>query len=199
MLPDMPGSADWTDYVAQCVKVSGGVIRTGPGDFAGELYRCTFGIKRLAVQLLKQAYLECRNDGRHCVELRDLGQAYRSAAYTSSASEVEYLQSEVLGNRRSKLRLDLKCPFEIPAAFKANIVDFANAERDQRVIAKVFDSSLSDSERSAKKEFEDSVEAIVAKRPRKPPVEKLSKEEQANAFYAYLDIASRSSKPKQRS
>ncbi len=199
MLPDLPGSKDWTEYVDECVRVSNGGIRPGPGDFAGELYRCTFGIKRLSVQLLKQAYIERRNDGRHWVELRDLGQAYRSAAYTSNASEVEELQTQALGNRRSKMRLDLKCPFELPAAFKTNVVEFAKAERDQRVIAKAIDSSFTEAERSAKEEFEDGTEAVVKKRSRQPAVEKVSKDEQAKAFYDYLDIASQPSKPKKPS
>ena len=199
MLPDLPGSKDWTDYVDECVRVSDGAIRPGLGDFAAELYRCTFGIKRLSVQLLKQAYIESRSDGRHWVELRDLSRAYRSAAYTSNASEVEELQILALGNRQSKLRLDLKCPFELPAAYKTNVVEFAKAERDQRVIAKVFDSSLTEAERSAKKQLEDGTEIVVKKPSRQPAAKKLSKDEQAKAFFDRLDLVTQPHKPKKPS
>lgn len=196
MLPDLPGGKDWTDYVDECVRVSGGAIRPGSADFAAELYRCTFGIKRLAVQLLKQAYIECRNDRRHWIELRDLSRAYRSAAYTSNSSEVEELQTQALGSRQSKQRLDLKCPFELPAAYRTNVVEFARAEREQRVIAKVFDSSLTESERSAKKHLEEVAEVIVKKPSRRPAAKALSKDEEAKAFFDRLDLVTKPGKPK---
>lgn len=196
MLPDLPGSQDWTDYVEECVRVSGGAIRPGSADFAAELYRCTFGIKRLAVQLLKQAYIECRSDRRHWIELRDLSRAYRSAAYTSNASEVEELQIQALGGRRSKRRLDLKCPFELPAAYRTNVLEFASAERQQRAIAKVFDSSLTESERSAKKLLDEVTEVVVKKPARRPAAKALSKDEEAKAFYAHLDSVIKPGKPK---
>ncbi|QVL21736.1 transposase [Pseudomonas qingdaonensis] len=196
MLPDLPGSKDWTDYVDECVRVSGDAVRPGLADFAAELYRCTFGIKRLAVQLLKQAYIECRNDRRHWIELRDLCSAYRSVAYTSNASEVEELQTQTLGNRQSKQRLDLKCPFELPAAYRSNVVEFARAEREQGVIAKVFDSSLTESERSAKKHLEEAAEIVVKKPSRRPAAKTLSKDEEAKAFFERLDLASKPRRPK---
>lgn len=196
MLPDLPGSKDWTDYVDECVRVSGGAVRPGLADFAAELYRCTFGIKRLAVQLLKQAYIECRSDRRHWVELRDLSSAYRSAAYTSNASEVEELQTQALGSRQSKLRLDLKCPFELPAAYRTNVLEFARAEREQRVIAKVFDSSLTESERSAKKHLEEATEIVVKKPSRRPAAKALSKDDEAKAFFDRLDLVTQSGTPK---
>jgi hypothetical protein len=198
MLPDLPGSKDWSEYVDECIRVSGGCIRPGTGDFAGELYRCTFGLKRLAVQLLKQAYVECRSDGRHSIELPDLARAYRSAAYTSNASEVEELHKQAVGNRQS-VRLDLDCPFELPAAHKSNIVQFAKAERDERVAAKVFDSSLTEAERAAKKHLEVGKETVVKKRTRQPAAEKVSEDEQAKAFYDYLELANHSNKSKKPS
>ena len=199
MLPDLLGSKDWTDYVDECVRVSNGAIRPGPGDFAGELYRCTFGVKRLSVQLLRQAYIECRNDGRHWVELRDLSRAYRSAAYTSNASEVEELNTQALGSRQSKPRLDLKCPFELPDAYRTKVVKFAKNERDQRVIATVFDSSLNEAERSAKEQIEDRTKTAVRNRYRQRPVEKVSKDQQAKAFFDYLDGSSQPGKSKRPS
>lgn len=61
----------------------------------------TFGIKRLAVQMLKLAYIECRTAGRDRIELEDLHKAYRSSAYTSNAREVEELQLHIINKGSS--------------------------------------------------------------------------------------------------
>lgn len=189
MLPDEPGSKDWIDYIDECVRVSGGHIRPGATEFAAEIYRCTFGIKRLVVLLLKQAYVECRSDGRSWVELSDLGRAYRSAAFTSNAIDVEELHLQAL-NSRQTTRLDLRCPFDLPVARKTNIVKFAKAERDSRVIATVFDSALTERERAAKNRIlgpsASSSTTGRVKRTRKPVAEKLSEADQAKAFFEYL-------------
>ena len=108
MLPDEPGSSDWKAFIDECVRVGNGAIRGNQGELAREIYRCTFGIKRLAVELLKQAYIECRSAGRHAASLQDIGHAYRSAAYTSSAKQVEHLQKLALGGRVSKQHPDLR-------------------------------------------------------------------------------------------
>lgn len=195
MLPDPPGSKDWADYVEECVRISNGCIRPGTGDFAGDLYRYTFGIKRLAVQLLSQAYIECRNDGRNWIVQADLAHAYRSAAYTSNAKDVEDLHTDLLGSGQSSIRLDLKCPFDLPAAYKSNVVKFAKDERHQRMIAKVFDSALTKAERLAQQQIEVPAAHAPRKSPRKPVVEKLSEQETSKAFFEYIDFAGKPKKP----
>lgn len=189
MLPDEPGSTDWKAYIDECIRVSNGSIGVSRNDLASEIYRCTFGIKRLAVTLLKQAYVECRIAGRRAVNLFDITQAYRSAAYTISANEVEQLHALAVGNRMAKAPLDLQCPFELPATYKSNVVQFARNERQDRVNAKVFDSALTASERAAKKQLDASIKAEPkpAKRSRRPPVEKLTEQEQEIAFFAYIN------------
>ncbi|UVM05097.1 transposase [Pseudomonas laurylsulfatiphila] len=197
MLPDEPGSSDWKAYIDECVRVSNGSICVGRDDLAAEIYRCTFGIKRLAVQLLKQAYIECRNSGRRVVGLADITCAYRSAAYTTSANEVEELKALALSNRKSRTHLDLQCPFELPATVKSNVVQFARTERQNRVSAKMFDSALTEGERAAKKQLEASMkgESLPAKPSRRPPVIKATEEEQAKAFFDYIDAGKGSPKP----
>lgn len=64
MLPDEPGSSDWKAFFDECVRVGNAAICGNQGDLAREIYRCTFGIKRLAVELLKQAYIVCRSAAR---------------------------------------------------------------------------------------------------------------------------------------
>ncbi|EEB97391.1 hypothetical protein MPER_03300, partial [Moniliophthora perniciosa FA553] len=74
-------------------------------------------------------------------------------------------------------------------AFTSNVVKFARAERQDRVTQKVFDSSLTASERSVKKQLDASANALQkpTARPRRTPVEELSEEEQAKAFFALME------------
>jgi hypothetical protein len=189
LLPDDPGSKDWQAYVAECVRVSNGIIEVGIGELAAELYRCTFGIKRLTVQLLKLAYVECRNAGRQRVDLSDITRGYRSAAYTVSAIEVEDLQHLALGGRKKKTNRDLQCPFDLPVATKTNVVNFTRADRHERVIAKVYDSAMTENERAAQKAL--TIPSLdVSESPksrRRGPVVNLSADEQASAFLEYLE------------
>ncbi len=76
MLPDHPESQDWKDYVSECIRVCNGHIQVGIDDLTTELYRSTFGIKRLAVQLLKIAYIECRSAGRKSIKHADVSKAF---------------------------------------------------------------------------------------------------------------------------
>jgi hypothetical protein len=197
MLPDDPGSADWRNYVAECSRVSNGYIKADAGELAVELYRCTFGIKRLVVLLLKLAYVECRKANRQWVKLLDITRAYRSAAYTASAAEVEELQLQALSNRKKQKHKDLQCPFDLPDAMKSNVVDFTRADRSERVIATVFQSSLSEKERAAVRDMGtlgiDAPKAV--KSPRRTPVSNLTDEEKASAFLEYKDNVARP-KPK---
>lgn len=189
MLPEEPGSADWLNYVAECLRVSNGYIKADIGELAVELYRCTFGIKRLVVLLLKLAYVECRIAGRECVNLFDITRAYRSAAYTVSASEVEELQLQALSSRKKQKHKDLQCPFDLPVAMKTNVVNFTRADRHERVIATVFDSSLTEQERAAVKDMEAlGMDALQAVKPRRRgPVTNLTDEEKVNAFLKYME------------
>lgn len=120
--PSAPGQAGWASRW-RCsnrrVGVSNGACRETSGPSTAPAHT-----------VLSRLYIECRSDRRHWVELRDLSSAYRSAAYTSNASEVEELHTQALGRRQSKQRLDLKCPFELPAAYRTNVVEFARAERE---------------------------------------------------------------------
>lgn len=198
MLPDHPEGQDWKDYVSECIRVSSGHIQIGIDDLADELYRSTFGIKRLAVQVLKLAYVECRKAGRESVTLADVSQAYRSSAYSSNSKEVEELQLQAIHSRTTGTRLDLRCPFDLPADINSKVVKFARAERDSRVNAKVFDSALNEKERSAKQHLDLSLGdvSLPTKPARRPPAPKMSDEEMARAFHELVDSIKPLSKPK---
>jgi len=186
MLPDDPKSQDWADYVNECVRVSGDRIKVGKDEFAAELYRSTFGIKRLAVQLIKLAYIECRAAGRSRIELEDLHKAYRSSTYTSNAKDVEDLQLEAISKGSSK-RLDLRCPFDLPVEYKSNVLNFARADRDQRVQARVFESSATEAERSTLKHIALPGEKAPARSTRRVPVPKATDEDLMRSFRQYME------------
>lgn len=196
MLPEDPKSQDWADYINECIRVSGCREKGGEEEFAAELYRSTFGIKRLAVQLLKLAYIECRTAGRNRIELEDLHKAYRSSGYTSNAQEVEELQLQVIYRGSSRSHLDLRCPFDLPVEFKSNVVSFTRTDRDQRVQARAFDSSTTGVERSVLKHITVPEEKTPAKSPRRSPVLKATDEDLTRSFHQYMESLSPSSSPK---
>nr|WP_256672547.1 transposase [Pseudomonas sp. C1C7] len=198
MLPDQFGSQDWRAYVSECIRVSGGHIQSGIDDLASELHHSTFGIKRLAVQLLKLAYVECRKAGRESVTLADISRAYRSSAYSSNSKEVEELQLLAIQPRTTSVRTDLRCPFDLPSDKISNVVKFARAERDSRVNARVFDSALNEKERSAKKHIDLTLGDVSppTKPARRPPAPKMSDEEREKAFHELIDSIKPPSTPK---
>lgn len=184
MLPDAPDGLEWRAYIAECVRVSAGHIQAPLDDLVNEIYRSTFGIKRLAVQLIKLAYIEARLSGRVCIDITDITRAYRSPVYASNQKDVEELHMQALQNRTTGSRIDLRCPFEVPSALRSNVVKFARADRDNRVINKVFHSSLNESERSAIEHIEPEASKAtrLTKTPRRPRLPKASETDLANAF-----------------
>jgi len=101
------------------------------------------------MQLIKLAYIEARSSGRESIDITDITRAYRSPVYATNQKDVEELHLQALQNRTTGRRIDLRCPFELPSTLRSNVVKFARADRDNRVINKVFHSSLNESERSA--------------------------------------------------
>lgn len=196
MLPDTPKSQDWHDYVHECMRVSGGRIKASTNEFAAELYRSTFGIKRLAMLLLKAAYIECRTAGRKQIEVDDLSRAYRSSAYTSNACDVEELQLQMINQGSRRARLDLVCPFDLPVEYKSNVVSFVRSDRDKCVQARAFDSSTTPAERAVLNQIISPVEKVAAKKPRRSPVSKATDEDLMRAFHEYMDSQPGSPGPK---
>lgn len=186
MLPDELGSSDWKAYVDECLRVSGGHIRTRGRDFAAELHRYTFGIKRLAVNLLKQAYIESRKSGRAWIDMDDLGSAYGSSEYSTNAEDVKALNKLALGDLRLQTsRSDLWCPFKLPPAYASRAEQSVIAERDRQVAERIFDSAMNAVERAAKEHIVMPGDKRSNKSSRRPPAAKLSEEEQKKLFFEY--------------
>lgn len=190
MLPDSPESDAWRDYVRECVRVSEDCFSAPEDDLTVELYRSTFGIKRLAVQLIRIAYLESRAVGHKSVEMSDIFRAYRSTEYSANRTDVEELQRQAIDNRITGSRVDLRCPFELPVSLKSNVISFAKADRDHRVADKIFRSSLNETERAALQHFDPNPSApMTGSRPvsKRISAPKATKDDLANAFKELLD------------
>ena len=198
MLPDDPESSDWKRYIKECIRVSNGHLQGDLGKLAHEIYKATFGIKRLVVLLLKQALIEARASNRNCINTYDIEMAYRSPAYATNKEDVEELNILELQQRGSRRRLDLVCPFEIPVKLKKNVVEFARSARDSRVNNKAFDSALNAAERSALKEIEPvQPKGAASRTPKSPRTPKASDDDLVGAFHQYVEsLGSSPKKPK---
>lgn len=187
MHPDDPNGKDWRAYVAECIRVSDGQIRANVDEFADELYRLTFGLKRLAVNLISLAYIECRSRKRNYIALGDLSAANLTPEYCSSRVSVDELKRIVLEGSRKSPRPDLYCPLDVPAPHNSNVFQFARRERDERVTAVAIDSSLTTHERKALKQIEPESRSPQAKPKRQKPVPKASAEDSKVDFVKYLE------------
>ena len=123
-----------------------------------------------AIQAASQTVAQLQ---RYAIDART---RYRSSTYTSNAKDVEDLQLEAISKGSSK-RLDLQCPFDLPVEYKSNVVNFARADRDQRVQARVFESSATEAERSILKHIVLPEEKAPAKSTRSVPVPKATDED----------------------
>ncbi|AOE71233.1 hypothetical protein A7317_29030 [Pseudomonas fluorescens] len=198
MLPDHPDSKAWKDYVLECIRVSGRRVSADPSALIHELYRWTFGIKRLAVQLIKVAYLEARAARRHTITLEDVNKAYLSAAYSSSRDDVEELIRLSVHKNKTRVRPDLRCPFPVP--MPSNVLSFAKDDRASRVSEKVFVSSLTAEERKSFEQLHPpgspSNLPSKPKREKKPALPAQTREGLEDAYSRLLSESKGSPKPR---
>lgn len=198
MLPDAPGSEAWAEYVLECIRVSGGCLSADPVALARELYRCTFGIKRLTAHLIKAAYLEARVARRNSVSIEDVNKAYLSVSYSSNRRDVEDLFLINLQKCRPGFRPDLRCPFPVPV--QSNVLSFTKEDRAARVSEKVFVSALTAEER---KNFEElhpqgsaSNTSSKPQRETRPALPKQTREGLEDAYSRLIDESKGSPKPR---
>lgn len=198
MLPDTPDCEAWHEYVRECMVASNDLIQIKSSILAEQLYRFTFGIKRLVVHLLKLAYLEGRLRGRYTIELQDLDHAFRSTGYSLHRAEVGELQRQALQRSNGGIRTDLKCPFDIP--LRSSVADFLGREREQRVTTKIFLSSLNAEERAGLEQLKpELLDQVPAKRKPRPAIHKATEEEMLDAHQRFLaGVLEPSSSPTRR-
>ncbi|PZW48222.1 Cdc6-like AAA superfamily ATPase [Pseudomonas sp. URIL14HWK12:I3] len=198
MLPDDPTSQDWINYVGECIRVSGDRVDADHGEFAAELYRSTAGLKRLVIQLLKHAYMQCFNAGRDRIQLVDLYDAYRSSQYSVSAHLVENLQKVAIGRGSMRTHADLMCRFAIPAELKPSVVSSIDTKRAENVRNQVIDSALTPQEAQALEGLlKDSASAsILPKSPRAASPPKASASDLVKNFGKHVEKVRSPTKPK---
>lgn len=184
MLPDVHDSTAWSEFIRECVSVSNGRVRANIEDFSREVYRASFGIKRLAVQLLTLAYLEARNAKRMYIVLEDLHRAYLSTSYFSSRDDVEELERQAIQPNKTS-RLDLRCPFGTP--MRSNVVEFARKDRDNRVAQAAFEGSLTASEREAYASLKLCPDVKSIPPSKLPRIKKPTNESLLDAYNDFLD------------
>ncbi|MNJ22144.1 hypothetical protein D3C77_165110 [compost metagenome] len=185
MWPDAPESKIWADFIDECITVSNGRIRAKPTDFSHEIYRGSYGLKRAAIHLMVQAYIQARASNRTWVEVEDVHRAYTSSAYYSYRVDVEEL--ERIAIQKNSKRDDLNCPFGSPT--RSNVVQFVRKERDNRVAQAVFKGSLTAEERETHKslKLDTDMKAQNPKGPKRPPLGKPTNDDLGNAFSDYFD------------
>ncbi|PMX28915.1 transposase [Pseudomonas sp. MPR-R2A7] len=184
MWPDALESKIWAEFIDECITVSDGRIRANPKDFSYEIYRGSYGLKRAAIHLMVQAYIQARSSNRAWVEIEDVQRAYASSSYYSYRVDVEEL--ERIAIQKNSKRDDLNCPFGSP--IRSNVVQFVRKERDHRVAQAAFKGALTAEEREAHKslKLDTDMKAQNPKRPKRPPLKKPTNDDLGNAFNDYF-------------
>ncbi|HHF0814908.1 TPA: AAA family ATPase [Pseudomonas aeruginosa] len=183
MVPDVPGSQDWYDYLHECVSVGGENFSVTADEIVDEVFKSTHGIKRLVVQLFKAAYVEARRSGRGSITFADIVNGYRSVEYASNRLDVEELQSISVQGKSSRRRLDLVCPFELPSEYSANVASYIRRERDIAANRIAVMSALTPAERSAVEGM--APDPVKPKTKRRPAPKKATNEQLVEAFYKF--------------
>lgn len=184
MLPDEPRSLAWVSFIKEVLRVCGENLHANLDDISDEIYRSTFGIKRLAVQLVKLAYLEARKYGRAVITIDDVVMANLSVPYSSNRRDVQELHRIAIQPGSRGRKSDLYCPFDLPEAFRSNVVQFSKEIRDDKVRKNVFYSSLGSGERKVMTEMESLLNStpVEPKPSRRKAIPRPSKEELEKAF-----------------
>jgi len=184
MWPDAPESKIWTDFIEECITVSDGRIRAKPADLSHEIYRGSYGLKRAAIHLMVQAYIQARTLNRTWIEIEDVHRAYISSSYYSYRVDVEEL--ERIAIQKNSKRDDLNCPFGSP--IRSNVMQFVRKERDNRVAQAAFKGALTAEERETHKslKLDTDMKAQKHQRPKRPSLGKPTNDDLGNAFNDYF-------------
>lgn len=108
MFPDTPDSSDWTKFLQALFDATPGLDAVTPKHIGEQIWLYSIGIRRLAVNLVVEAYATMRTRGGHTVQAADFDAAYASSAYAAAREDVEVLLAGA--EKSSRKRLDLWCP-----------------------------------------------------------------------------------------
>lgn len=109
--PYISGTADWSRYLNETLKVLGNRFELNAESDEVELHEMTFGLPRKLENLLCLAYVEAtRRAGKFPVVIADVRKAFSSADYAASRSELGTLALQI--NARRGLQRDLYSPLD---------------------------------------------------------------------------------------
>lgn len=101
-----PEDPDWAEYLRNLKGVAPSVLAFDPVKDAELIHRYTFGIKRLVVLLIVEAFLIARKTNRKgTVGIEELGLAYHSIGYAGNRSAVDDLRNQMLLSKEIKKHL----------------------------------------------------------------------------------------------
>jgi hypothetical protein len=146
LLPDPADSPDWRLALTECFRIAPNVFDIDPDKEAETIHRYTGGLMRMLRELLVIAYRVACQNGDKSVKPAHLKQAYCSLEYGINRQDVEVMTEQLISGRPGN-RLDLWCPFELPAGYAAQVRQQALQERATRAAREMVLSSLTPNER----------------------------------------------------
>lgn len=126
MYPLGPNDPDWVTFLSSLKAVAPTVLLFDPIRDGEVIHRYTFGIKRLAVLLIVEAFLIARKrDKKGTVGAEELGLAYLSFGYSINRSVVEDLRNQQILGR--EIKKHLWSPFPEAETDEENVVEVKGA------------------------------------------------------------------------
>lgn len=158
LLPEPPSSPYWTEYLEECVRVSGGAIAINPVEDGLVIHRYTAGLKRLAVILFCIAYAISRERGATAITRSDIEAAYLSAQFTVNRKAVEEIVRQAITGVPGS-RKDLFCPFDLPKSAQLAATEQWQVSREEEFAKESLVSSMTEKERKGLEILNDQIRA----------------------------------------
>lgn len=149
--PDMQESIDRIKTLESYRDICPEVLTFDPVNDSHAIYLYSAGIKRLERILIVDGYRIARlRSGRNAkVGIREIEEAYHSAAFTSNRLDVEDIARQTIQNKKIPGRDDLWCPFDLPKPAQPPRSNPFSEKREELVAEAAIHDSLTKSEREA--------------------------------------------------
>ena len=142
--PELPDSPDWRQTVEGFVALSPKIFDLDAATSAEIIHHFCGGLKRYLGRLIRLAYRRARLDKRR-VSIATLEAAFRSHDYAIPRREIAEIARITLGVQSK--RLDLVCPFEVPASEVASERARATQKQVERTMEMFAHEQLTERER----------------------------------------------------
>ncbi|MBU7440250.1 hypothetical protein [Paraburkholderia fungorum] len=167
MLPELPDSDDWRNFIDECKRVAGSWLKIDAGNDGGQLHNYTFGIRRMLVDLICVSYRLMRERKLKAADMSLIKDAYGSAMYSEHRRDVEQLLTH--SPTSDALRDDLRCPFDLQLDHAKQYQDGIRQQK-QESSRKIVEAALNTVEKRELDEARASSGATVSdERQERPP------------------------------